>query len=44
MLVMQGEVTAAAVLWAIDGCRDLDIKKSTLIGNAEWKSLGDNAR
>jgi hypothetical protein len=31
-------------LRAIRGCRDLDIVRSTLIGNAEWKSLGEDAK
>jgi hypothetical protein len=28
----------------IDGCKDLKIVRSTLIGNEEWKDLGDGAR
>jgi hypothetical protein len=28
---------------AIPGCDQLDVRRSTLIGNAEWKKLGDNA-
>jgi hypothetical protein len=32
------------VLRSIDGCRDLDIVRSTLIGNEEWKSLGEDAK
>jgi len=32
------------VLRSIDGCRHLDIVKSTLIGNEEWKSLGEDAK
>jgi hypothetical protein len=28
----------------IDGCEKLDIVRSTLISNEEWKSLGDEAR
>ncbi|MGO9402869.1 MAG: hypothetical protein ACLPVW_05280 [Terriglobales bacterium] len=32
------------VLRSIDGCRHLDIVRSTLIGNEEWKSLGENAK
>jgi hypothetical protein len=31
-------------LRAVRGCRDLDIVRSTLIGNAEWKSLGEDAK
>jgi hypothetical protein len=31
-------------LRAIGGCEDLDIVRSTLIGNAEWKSLGEDAK
>jgi len=27
-----------------DGCRNLDIVRSTLIGNEEWKSLGEDAK
>jgi hypothetical protein len=32
------------LLRSIDGWRSLDIVKSTLIGNEEWKSLGEGAR
>lgn len=32
------------VLRSIDGCRHLDIARSTLIGNEEWKSLGEDAK
>jgi hypothetical protein len=32
------------VLRSIDGCRHLDIVRSTLIGNEEWKSLGEDAK
>lgn len=28
---------------AIPGCERLDVRRSTLIGNAEWKKLGDEA-
>jgi hypothetical protein len=28
---------------AIPGCENLDVRRSTLIGNAEWKKLGDEA-
>jgi hypothetical protein len=31
-------------LRAIRGCKELDIVRSTLIGNAEWKSLGEDAK
>jgi hypothetical protein len=31
-------------LWAISGCEDLEIVRSTLISNEEWKSLGDDAK
>jgi len=31
-------------LRAIRGCKDLDIVRSTLIGNAEWKNLGEDAK
>lgn len=27
----------------IPGCFDLDVRRSTLVGNAEWKKLGDKA-
>ncbi len=30
-------------LWAINGCEDLDIVRSTLISNEEWKELGEDA-
>jgi hypothetical protein len=30
-------------IYAIPGCKNLDIRRSTLIGNAEWKELGDDA-
>lgn len=29
-------------LWSIEGCSNLKILRSTLIGNADWKSLGDS--
>jgi hypothetical protein len=28
---------------AIPGCSDLDVRRSTLVGNTEWKKLGDKA-
>ena len=28
---------------AIPGCENLDVRRSTLVGNAEWKKLGDKA-
>ena len=28
---------------AIPGCAGLDVRRSTLVGNAEWKKLGDEA-
>jgi len=28
---------------AIPGCARLDVRRSTLVGNAEWKKLGDDA-
>jgi len=31
-------------LRSIKGCSDLDIVRSTLIGNAEWKKLGEDAK
>lgn len=31
-------------LWAIKGCKDLEIVRSTLISNEEWKKLGEDAR
>lgn len=31
------------VLWDIAGCRELQIVRSTLISNDEWKSFGDSA-
>jgi hypothetical protein len=31
-------------LWAIKGCNDLEIVRSTLISNEEWKKLGEDAR
>jgi Protein of unknown function (DUF2971) len=31
------------VLWSIEGCRDLEIVRSTLISNEDWKSFGDSA-
>jgi hypothetical protein len=31
-------------LWAIKGCSDLEIVRSTLISNEEWKKLGEDAR
>ncbi len=31
-------------LWAIDGCENLEIVRSTLISNEEWKKLGEDAR
>jgi hypothetical protein len=31
-------------LWAIKGCCDLEIVRSTLISNEEWKKLGEDAR
>lgn len=31
------------LLRSIDGCKKLDVLRSTLIGNEEWKSLGENA-
>jgi hypothetical protein len=31
------------VLHRIEGCRSLDIVRSTLIGNERWKSLGEDA-
>src|ERR1700722_3148627 len=31
------------ILRSIRGCRDLDIVRSTLIGNEEWKSFGEAA-
>ena len=31
-------------LWAIKGCEDLEIVRSTLISNEEWKQLGGAAR
>jgi hypothetical protein len=31
-------------LWAIDGCGDLEIVRSTLISNEEWKNLGEDAK
>ncbi len=31
------------VLRGIDGCKTLDIARSTLIGNERWKSLGEEA-
>jgi hypothetical protein len=30
-------------LWRIKGCEQLDIARSTLISNEEWKSFGDTA-
>ncbi len=30
-------------LWAIKGCEDLEIMRSTLISNEEWKELGEDA-
>ena len=30
-------------IYAIPGCSGLDVRRSTLIGNAEWKKLGDEA-
>lgn len=30
-------------LWAIDGCADLDIFRSTLISNERWKRMGEEA-
>jgi len=32
------------VLRSIDDCRHLDIVRSTLVGNEEWKSLGEDAK
>ena len=31
-------------LWAIDDCENLEIVRSTLISNEEWKKLGEDAR
>lgn len=31
------------VLHGIDGCKSLDIVRSTLIGNERWKTLGEGA-
>jgi hypothetical protein len=31
------------VLHGIDGCKGLDIVRSTLIGNEQWKNLGEDA-
>jgi hypothetical protein len=31
------------ILWNIPGCRDLQIVRSTLISNEDWKSFGDSA-
>jgi hypothetical protein len=31
------------ILWAISGCRDLEIARSTLISNEEWKSFGESS-
>ena len=30
-------------LWSTDGCGDLDIARSTLVSNEEWKDLGEAA-
>jgi hypothetical protein len=30
-------------LWAIEGCEDLEIVRSTLISNEDWKKLGEDA-
>lgn len=30
-------------LWSIDGCKNLDIVRSSLIGNEQWKNYGDGA-
>lgn len=30
-------------IYAIRGCESLDVRRSTLVGNAEWKKLGDEA-
>ena len=30
-------------LWRIEGCKQLDIVRSTLISNEEWKTFGDSA-
>jgi len=32
------------MLWKIKGCNELDIVRSTLISNEEWKTFGDSAR
>jgi hypothetical protein len=34
--------TMGAIL-AVPGCAGLDVRRSTLVGNAEWKKLGDKA-
>src|SRR5689334_15299668 len=31
------------MLWSIEGCSELDITRSTLINNEEWKNFGDSA-
>jgi hypothetical protein len=31
------------VLWSISGCRQIDIARSTLISNEEWKTFGESA-
>lgn len=31
------------VLWSISGCRQIDIARSTLVSNEEWKSFGESA-
>jgi hypothetical protein len=31
-------------LWAIEDCENLEIVRSTLISNEEWKKLGEDAR
>src|SRR5260370_33567278 len=31
------------MLWSIEGCKNLDIVRSTLISNEEWKNLGQAA-
>lgn len=31
------------IIKSIPGCRDLEVVRSTLIGNTEWKNLGDTA-
>lgn len=31
------------ILWSIPGCNELQITRSTLISNEEWKTYGDSA-